>query len=464
MAYILKYDDVDYTSYLSEEDDFTLVSNVEDGLNNPVCSTLEFTLNNRNNLHNNFGNTVDPFGIYNLGHIQLYDANDLPSRLIFDGYIDRESIDVNFSGQKIKIKAIGKEKQISDSASKFDLTQVFNERDSDINVRKRWGRSTTRRNDPNNYSYIESLVRDIFEDLGYDSTKQVIYIPYSSNYYFTYNAERYGTIDVERPIAVIRNNTGARNVLPQLSSGDFKTFYENDAESGSYNLLLKEFAKITNCIYFYHHTLGKVFFIPRDYEDLADQLGQAVIEIDNAILEDDYGASVEQPYNGVALKFNDIDLVVYKDNSGIIIGGSTKYGINVPEGVNPIITNETPNGYFIGFSGTTRRYKLGSSLTQFNYSLYLDNAIEVNMRADLWEYLRPDAGITGQADEIEDFLVNVIFENFYYYTMRSVKKRIVTINSVTPAPVRINYNDNLINCFYSETDLWNEVTTLEFKY
>lgn len=463
MNYSLKYDNADYTQYLSEEDSFTLVSNVEDGLNNPVCSTLEFTLNNAAKIHTHFGNSVDPFGIFNTGHIELF--YDFPLTKIFDGYIDRESLEADFTNNKIKIKAIGTEKKISDYSAKFDLTQVFQERDEDISIRKRWGRSSTSRHDPDNYSQIENLVSDIFKDLGFDTDKQVIYIPFSEKYYFTYNADRWGEVFVERPMAIVRNNTGGRNILSSLSSGNFRDFYEADADSGSYNLLLKEFAKITNCIYFYHHKLDKMFFIPRDYSDLANELGMGIIEIDNDILDGEYYASVEQPYSGVMLRFSDIDIAVYRDNSGIIIGGSIKWGINIPEGTKPTIQDEGIYGYFIGFSPSSGiRYKLGDSLALFNSSLYLDNAVEINMNAELWEYLRPDAGITGASDSISDFLTDVIFENFYYHTMRSVKRRRVAIDSITPAPVRINYNDTLINCFYSETDLWDETTLLEFKY
>lgn len=461
MNYTLKYDGVDYTSYLSENDDFILASNVEDGLNNPVCSTLKFTLNNKNNIHTFFGNTVDPYGIFNTGHIELY--YDFPLTKIFDGYIDRESIDINFNQQKISIQAIGKEKQISDLASKFDLTQIFNERDSDINIRRRWGRTSAVRHDPNNYNQIENLISSIFEDLGYDSTKQVIYIPFSGNYYYTYNADRWGTINYPRPMAIIRNNTGLRNTLPDLSSGDFKSFYENDAESGSYNLLLKEFAKITNCVYFYSHTTDKVFFIPRDYADLADELNMGIIEIDNLILADNYMGSIDQPYSGIALKFADIDLVVYKDTGSIILN-DIKWGVNVPEGTVPSINNELPNGFFIGFDDTPIRYKMGMGLSKFNYAVYLDNAIMINMQGNLWEYLRPDSGIVGEADSIEDFLISIIYENFYYYTMKLVRRRMLTINGVYISPIRIKYQGNIINSFNSETDLWDETTKLEFKY
>lgn len=462
MNYTLKIDGTNYTEYLSEEDSFSILSNIEDGLNNPICSTLEFTLQNRLGLENLFDDTVSPYGIWSSGLVVL--QYDFPLSNLFEGYIDRESIEVDYEKQKIKIKAVGKEKQISDYLAKFDITQLFEQRDNDIDVRRRWGRGTNVRRDPNNYSYISSLVADIFEDAGFDSSDRIISIPYNDKFYFRYNPDRYGEINIARPVAIARNNTGNRNILPELSSGSFRSFVDNDIDTESYNFLLKEYSKLTNCVYFYSHKVQKLFFVPRHYTGLGDDIGYAplVINEDN-ILADNYLGFAEQPYNAIALKFSDMDMVVYKDNSGVVVGGEVKFGINVPKGVTPTINNELPYGYFVGFSDSDIRYKLGLTLDHFNYSVYLDNAVEINMEADLFEYLRPDAGITGESDSIEEWVREVVWENFYN-TLTEVKKRRVTVKGIYLAPLPIIYDSQNINCFSGEIDLWQETTTLEFKY
>lgn len=449
-------DGVDRTSKLIETQPFIVSHQVENGVNNPVCSTAKFTLHNDFAFENFFTDSIAPYAVYSAGHVVIY--VDFPSVKIFDGFIDREILEFDFNNQDVTITAIGKEKYISDLAAQYDITQAFYYKTTTDNYRQRNGRTAAIRYNPDSYTLLSDLLGSIIGDLGYSS---FINIPNNASFKTKYNAEKYGSVsDGLRPIAVSRNRTSERGILPDISSNVFTPFPLLDSENGSYNLLLKEFAKLTNNIYFYSHKTNKIFFIPRDYNGLSDEIGQGIVNIDDFIIDSPIQRNYNPAYNGIFISFDDIDLAVYSDTSLLIPGDTIRYGINMKSPDTPIILLDSDMNYYLGgFSSSEKRYKLGNDLGKLNKSLYLTNALRITMSAPLSDYLRPGFG----GDSIQNFMINIIWNNFYS-TLRRIKKQTLELSIPLFAPLRILYQGLPINVFDTETDMWTENTIIKFDY
>lgn len=452
----LKIDGNDYTSKLREDQEFIIAHQVEDGVNNPVCSTAKFTLHNDFHFENYFTDSVTFYNINKLGYVEI--EYDFPSYIIFRGHIDRESLEFDFNDQNVSVTVIGLEKAISGQAARYDITQAFYYKTSEDDYRQRNGRIAAIRHNPDNYTLINDLLESMIEDLGYNYH---INIPHSESFKTKYNAEKYGAVSSGlRPIAIARSQTGERGILPQIASGTFVPFPTLDSENGSYNFMLKEFAKITNNIYFYNHRFNKIFFIPRDYANLAEETNYQVINIDEIILDRPIQRVFNPAYGGVFLTFDDISLGVYSDNSSLLIGAQTKFGFNLSNIDTPVINQDSDKNYYLGgFNGSQKRYNLYTNPSKLNKSLYLANALRVNISAPLSDYLVPEFG----GDSIEKYMTNIIWDNFYT-TLKRIKRQKIEVNAPLFAPLRISYEGQGINVFSTTTNMWEETTLLEFDY
>lgn len=454
MITTLEIDGINYYNKILRDRPFTLHIKYEDGINNPVSSVMRVSLYNDNTLQNIFLNN-SPFSIYQEGYVTV--NWDFPSIRLFEGYIDKTSAPVDLSAEIIDLTIIGKEKYIADTMSNYDITQLYWNLAGNTSVRQRGGRAGVPRLDYTQYLSITTLLQTIFGDLGFNSI-----INYNKLFFgeeklvYKYDADRYGDITRRKDIVAIRNLTD-RGRVRDLDAVYSKSFLDKDSQSNSYNSLLKEFALVTGCIYFYEYRAGKMIFINRDY-DFTDDLSMAVFNIDNHLIEENYKTNYKYSYNGISLEFNDVTLGLKRNLGSIIPGDIWEYGIEYESGVKNVMGGK----YFLGMSGTpTIIYRVGNG-TKWNSSLFVNNALDMQFDGDLKNYLKPaSSGYTG-GEAIEDFLMEYLKAN-YEFVLNASQDCEYGVRGIYPAPLRISLGGAEHNVFETEIDIHEQKTILRFQ-
>lgn len=447
-------DGVEYFSKVLRDRPFTLHIKFEDGINNPVSSVMKVSLYNDANLQNIFLNNL-PYSIYQEGAV---DVNmDFPSIRLFEGYIDKSSAPVDLSQKVIELTIIGKEKKISDTLSRYDITQLYWNPDNVISVRQAGGRTGTPRIDPLHYQSINTLIQTMFGDLGYNN----IIINYRKLFFneekllYRYDEITHGDIERRKDIITIKNFS-IRGILKDTDSIDYSSFAIKDSQGRSYNSLLKEFAGLTGCIYFCEYRTNKIVFINRDY-NFNDDLGKITFAIDDYLLDEDYKTNFKYSYNGMQLQFNDITLGLKRNSGSLLPGGSWDYGMQYDNGV----LEGYAGNQFLNMGGNPLIiYRIGAN--EHNHSLFIDNAIELSFNANLYNYLRTASAVFSGGDAIEDFLKEFLFNN-YESVLNSSENCEYGIKGIYPAPLRISLQGNEYNVFETEIDLNEEKTILRFE-
>ena len=445
----LKIDGVEYLSYVLENY-VTVDISVEDGLNNPKSSFLECEFYNANNFQDTFLNT-DPYGIVAVGLVvveMLISDPDFPiTEQIFTGYLDRENIEVDPHQDIIKMRFVGIEKKYSETMSKYDLSQAFYELSDDDSIGQRGNRSADQRLDPSAYSPIESMVENILEDLGFSSSQRVIDIPNSTSFNYKYNEETYGALTNET-ITTKRGYNILGERLPNSDSVEISSFIEVNNLSESYSSLIRQFANLVGCVWFYNHKDQKFYFVPRDYDFSAETV------VDNSVIEGNASEVYHTPYDGIRLTFKDIIISAKKSISYPSFAETITYGfehLSSRDTVTQALVNST---YYIK-DGSAYLYKVGS--TAADTDLFLNNPIEINLEDNLSDYIA--GGYDG--DSVATFLDKVI-ENYDYVLDRYITTSIMT-NTILVAPINISYNGNSVTVLDSKLDLSNNTTTIEFE-
>lgn len=446
-------DDVNYYDRILRDRPFTLHIKFEDGINNPVSSVMKVSLYNDANLQNIFLNN-SPFSIYQEGYVKV--NWDFPSIRLFEGYIDKTSAPVDLSAKIIELTIIGKEKYISDTLANYDVTQLYWNLGGNTSVRQRGGRAGTPRLDYNQYQSIQTLIETMFADLGYSQT----IINYNKLFFgeeklvYRYDEDRYGDITRKKDIVAIRNLSDRGRVM-DLDSVYNKSFANKDSQTNSYNSLLKEFALITGCIYFYEYRTGKILFINRDY-NFNNSLNKVTMAIDDLLLDKDYKTNYKYSYNGISLEFNDVTLGLKRNLGSLIPGDVWEYGIETDSGLREVSAGK----YFLLMPDGTY-YRVGNG-TYWNSALFINNALDMQFNGSLKNYLKPSSGSLTGGEAIEDFLMVYLAGN-YEFVLNASQDCEYGIRGMYPAPLRISLGGQEYNVFETEIDINAEETILRFQ-
>ena len=460
MTIRLIIDDIDYTSKIVDEPNgnFKIHFQAESDYNSPATSIANFTLYNDVNLQNIFLNN-SPFSLFQEGEVKIY-LNELSSSLIFHGYIDKDSAPEDLNTKDIEITAFGYDKLINNSLKNYDITQLYYELGSDN--RRRGAKTTAQRFSINDYISIEDLIKQMFDDLGYN---YLVNVPNSSYFKYKYNSDKYGE-PTDTDYSVLRSrNTFGRYSKPFSKSlgnatyiGILSYFADRITKSDetSYQTLLKDWSALTGAINFYEYYSEKMIVIPRDY-DFTLNLGKSVVDVSSFIMEEGYEISYHSSYGGLKINCSDIQLGITKDF--LIPGGRWIVGAGTNSGSKLLIlTSGTYNAVLV--EGGSNSFNMGATIDgTFDPALFIPNAFEVDLNDELVSYLNPglDAG-----DSVKDF-IEACADN-YDFLMSKGKGQRLKLKGLFSFPQRILYEGSNINVFDLELDILKEETEMRFEY
>lgn len=448
----IKIDGQEYKSLVIDKE-IILNLAVEDELNNPKSSYFECEFLNTDNLQNLFLNT-DPYGLSYPGHVTanlLTDDPDTPfgtSTQVFEGYLDRENIEVYPHDNIIRMRFVGIEQNYSKEMDKYDISQAYYELNPDDDIGQRGNRVADERIDPDDYNLIATMVENILDDLGFDSDHRVVEVPNSSYFKYKYNAETYGDLANETTIVTRGYNTLGQR-LPNTESVTIHNFVEINTLNESYSNLIRQFAVLTGCVWFFNHKDQKFYFVPRNYSFNADY------DLDNYVIQGKVNQVYRTPYNGVVVNFKDITISAKRTISYPSFSETIKYGFEsktARDTATQVLTNST---YYVK-DGESFLYKLGS--TQAESNLYISMPIEIDLEDNLSDYIEP--GVNG--DSIETFLTKIL--DNYDYTMGQYRITDMELSYLAIAPLNITYGGDSVTVFDSTVDLQNSTTKLTFGH
>ncbi len=442
----LLIDDVEYKTYLLFDETNRLKFQIDEGINSLISPIYEFSLDNRDGLEETFLKN-HPYEMFGEGHVKLY--NDGVKR--FDGYIDKENSKIFKNAVKLDIYAISLDKKIGVDLAEYDITQLYNNKDESIPVRQRGGREgITVRYDWEAYHKIEYLISTMLEDIGVATG----IISYASRAWglwlrYRYNEEKFGSIADRQTIGVYKNwgDRGWNN--PYFNR--IMQFVRNETDTESYDSLMKEFAKIAGCIYFYDPQTDAFHFVERN-----SQFG-TTLNIDQLMLysEDDEAYEIpikyKNSYNGLIIEFDDLSLLLKIDKvAGELV---FTYGIDAQEyDITWLI-----DGYFLQKGADV--YALGTH--EFLSSLYIENGLKVKMNSNFVDYFyRSGPPYTGM-NRVDNFMQAVY--NNYGYTLIFDKEIEVKLNGLFFPPFIASLNGRSYGCWYGETDFNTEETLIRLE-
>jgi len=460
----LLIDDVNYTSHIREDRDFILKNQIELTENNPISSELTFTLDNASNFQDIFLNN-QPYSLGSEGKVELF----VDSQRMFKGYIDKNAVPVDFRLKDIEIKALGNEASISRYLSRFDITQLYYLPGFDVgDARYRGGRTGTARFNPLERHPIYDLVKTMLQDIGFDENDIIINYRNTSNFTHKYDPNRYGPITEKRPIAKVRNY-GQRGYTTDTDSNRYISFAEDNERDDSYNFLLKEFAKITGCIFFQDYRTEKILFINRDFNFLSS-LGLNLVALEDYILDEELPITYRYAYSGLFFKFDDINVGVTPSNPLLFI--TSKIGIEATDSswlLTPVVLGGGQTGLFYGPPLTSPQDPLKYLIeiegeNRLNEAMSINNALQVKMTANLSDYvIDADEVPPANAQKVYIYFTDYVLDN-YDFLLRRFREQKVTLDGIFNAPFRASYGEHIFNIFDTEIDFINEKTIATFEY
>ena len=443
----LLIDDIEFLPYLLFDETNRLKFEIDEGVNSPLCPIYEFSLENRDGLEEVFLKNY-PYEMFTEGHVELY--ND--ELKVFDGYIDKNNSRIYKNAESMQIYAVSIDKKIGSDLARYDITQLYYNKDGSIPVRQRGGREgITERYDYTQYYRIDDLIETILDDINISD--KVLFSNtglFGVMYKYRYNEEKFGPIAERQTIGVYRN-TGDRG----KGSPFYNTIVEyrrNETDTESYDTLMKEFAKIAGCCFYYEPRIDKYVFMQMN--SFYNPLGWSVLEIDDKILydpdDDDYEIPIiyRDAYNGLIVEFDDVSLLVKLGRNGNVL--SYEWGIDAQE--YEIV--QFPNNEYYLVLTEEEFYRIGE--TEFKDSLYIENGLKVKMNGKLTDYYYKGGPVM---DRIDHFLYNMI--SSYYFLLYYSRELELRLNGLYFAPMIVKMNNNEHACWYSETDFNTNETLIK---
>ena len=451
----LLIDDTECLSYLLYDEVNKLTWQVDEGINSPLCPIYEFSLENRDGLEEVFLKNY-PYNLFEEAMVELYWDEDL----VFKGYVDKDNSRILKNAETLDVYAVSIEKKIGVMLAGHDITQLYYNKDGSIPVRQRGGREGIAvRHSSSNYNDIEDLLGTMFADVSITCD-----VDYRSKYeyfpvFYRYNEEKFGPIAEQQTIGVYRN-TGDRGYSAPWYNRIIE-YKRNETDTESYDTLIKEFAKMTGCSFFYMAQEDKYYFVPRN-----SLFGEG-IEIDQLMLYDPEGEDYEIPikyknaYNGVIVEFDDVSfLVKFEVQDGVL---SYVYGLDAQE--YEIVQLE--NGEY--FVYLIDNYGLTLGVNYFNSSLFIENGLKIKMNGRSWDYLEMGLAVSPfpTGTRVDLFLQMLLLN--YNDTLFFFKELETKLNGCYFPPFKANLAGRDVACWYGEIDFIAEETLIkmdivEFEY
>lgn len=455
MNITLKIDGSDYTDKIVEES-FIIRLQVEGNYNEPTSSVANFILHNDTHLENYFL-ISDPYAIILPGYVEIT-LNDFPQITLFKGYINRESAPEDLSIKNLAIEAIGIEQSVGDSLSGYDITQLYHELGDDIS--QRGNRLAPARYNSDQYLSIENFINTIFTDLG---LAHYVEIPNSAYFKYKYNEDKYGDITGQRYAKLTREqwrhysfhrkpygrNPG-RDFLTAVTLSATKEIVKDD--DTSYNVLLRDWASLTGCVYYYNYATGVWYFVPRNY---IPPTVNPFEQFEDYIVDDAPTINYRNIANSLKIDFTDLALGT-KRETAFPIGINWKYGIGTNGGDKVIVTLE--DGYVVGVVGAEHRFLYGASSPEL--ALRINNNFEIKVNDDIYSYRKP---VDVTAGENIKELIDAVREN-YDFIFTNDKSAELVVWGLYPAPQRVKYAGQYITVYDIELDIIENTSTFRFEY
>ena len=458
----LMIDGSDYSDKIVERN-FMIHYQTEGNYNEPTSSVANFVLHNDVGLQDYFL-ISDPYAIVNPGLVEIWDSTDLPNVLLFKGYINREKAPEDLSTKDLEIEVIGLEQSKGQSFSKYDITQLYYELGDD--TLQRGGRTTTKRYSTYSYLSIEDFINTIFKDLGLFC---IIDIPNSASFKYKYNEDKYGLITGVRHCRLTSNIRGGMRTMTSTNAPYNKKIgsdilmairpYSNKEitkeDDASYDVLLKDWAALTGCIYSYIATAGTWYFVPRDYEFNPVYVSR-ITHFEDIIIDDKPTIHYSQVPNGIKIDLTDI-LLGIKREIGIPVGVTWKYGAGANSGDQVIIEEGIAGADYISIHNADHKFRFGGTITP---ALPIYNTLGLKLNDDLISYLEP--GDLQGGDSVKD-LLDAVRDN-YETVFAKDRAEEVKASGMYTAPKRIYYRDQWINVYDIEIDVIEQTSTFRFQY
>lgn len=450
---ILKIDGEDYSSKIIDTAAFKIKFQVESSYNTPVASIVNFTLKNDSNLQNIFLNNK-PYSLYQAGLVEIY-IQEFTTTPLFKGYIDKEEAPEDLSPKHLEIQAIDFNKFIGIRNKGYDISQIYYAPAE--NRGQRGNRTGMQRIISNEYNDVGPILNTMFADLGFESVINI-----QNTVYYKYNEDKYGSIRGDI-FGVLRRSMDSYNhhseevkdyLVEQLEALEKKE--KIDSDTTSYDSLIKDWAALCGCIYFYDWRSDKMFFINRDYNFLSD-MTKNLFDVQDFIIDVGYRRYYGNSLIGIILGFSDFDLAI-KRTQGIIPGDVWVTGAGTSSG-NQLAVQTGVAGEYIYIEGEDDRFKFAGAFTD---NIYIDKPLDIRVNDYMVSYLKPGQLYNSSGSSVAGFLSDV--KDNYELLFDQSKTQEIKVHGLYTFPQRILYEERQINVWEMDLDLKEETTVMRFEY